>query len=209
MKAIQIRGNCQCCGRQQAVVGNTMSKHGYTIHYGWFNGVCSGERHAPMQVSRAYTDKIIAEINAEVPELLAKADKAKAGELTPATIKRDVIGKPREKEEIPFADATPREQRHALHAFEWNFRLRAKAGEDFAKMLGEVADKIHGTALVEVAKKEAPEFIMPRDQKLDQFGNVCTCTSVQGARVYYKYEKNGSVYKTWMGSQAWRKLAKV
>ena len=76
-------------------------------------------------------------------------------------------------------------------------------------MLGEVADKIHGTALVEVAKKEAPEFIMPRDQKVDQFGITCTCTSVEGARVYYKYEKNGSVYKTWMGSQAWRKLAKV
>ena len=38
-KEIQIRGNCQCCGKEQAVVGGLMSKHGYTVENGWFSGV--------------------------------------------------------------------------------------------------------------------------------------------------------------------------
>jgi hypothetical protein len=201
----QIRGNCQCCGRQQAVVGGGMSKHGYTVDHGWFNGVCSGERYAPMQVSRVHTDQIIVEVRAEVVELLAKADRVKAGEITPKTIMRS----PRfQKIEIAFADAEKHEQANAVQAMEWNLRNRARAGEQFAKALGEVADKVHGTALIEVAKKEAPEFINVGHQKS---GNemTYTCTSVQGARVYYKVQKGDKVFKGWMGCQAWRKMATV
>jgi hypothetical protein len=203
---IQIRGNCQCCGHQQAVVSGTMSKHGYTVEHGWFSGVCSGRNYAPLQVSRERTDSIVAQVRAEVPELIAQADKVKAGEITPATIK---IRKGGEKMEVAYADATPWQQSQARDSMEWNLRNRARAGEQFADSMEELANKIHGTALIEVAKKEAPAFIMPRDQKVDAQGFTCTCTSVEGARVYYKYEKNGSVYKTWIGSQAWRKMASV
>ena len=202
----QIRGNCQCCGHQQAVVSGTMSKHGYTVEHGWFSGVCSGRNYAPLQVSRERTDNIVAQVRAEVPELIAQADKVKAGEITPATIK---IRKGGEKMEVAYADASLSQQRQARDSIEWSLRNRARAGEQFANSMEELANKIHGTALIEVAKKEAPAFIMPRDQKVDAQGFTCTCTSVEGARVYYKYEKNGSVYKTWMGSQAWRKMATV
>ena len=203
---IQIRGNCQCCGHQQAVVSGTMSKHGYTVEHGWFSGVCSGRNYAPLQVSRERTDNIVAQVRAEVPELIAQADKVKAGEITPATIK---IRKGGEKMEVAYADAMPHQQSQARDSMEWSLRNRARAGADFADMMEKLANEIHGTALIEVAKKEAPAFIMPRDQKVDAQGFTCTCTSVDGARVYYKYEKNGSVYKTWMGSQAWRKMATV
>lgn len=206
MKAIQIRGNCQCCGRQQAVVGGTMSKHGYTVDHGWFNGVCSGERHAPMQKSRAFTDTIVAQIRAEVPQLIAQAEKVKSGEITPKTIK---IRKGGEKLEIAYEEATPWQQSQARDSMEWALRNRARIGEQFADSMEQLANEYHGTALIEVAKKEAPEFIMPRDQKVDAQGLVYTCTSVDGARVYYKYEKNGNTYKTWIGSQAWRRLAKA
>jgi hypothetical protein len=203
---IQIRGNCQCCGHQQAVVSGTMSKHGYTVEHGWFSGVCSGRNYAPMQVSREHTDAIVAQVRAEVPQLIAQADKVKAGEITPATIK---IRKGGEKMEVAYADASLSQQSQARDSMEWSLRNRARAGEQFANDMESLATKIHGTALIEVAKKEAPSFIMPRDQKVDAQGFTCTCTSVDGARVYYKYEKNGSVYKTWMGSQAWRKMATV
>jgi hypothetical protein len=203
---IQIRGNCQCCGHQQAVVSGTMSKHGYTVEHGWFSGVCSGRNYAPMQVSREQTDRIVAQVRAEVPELIAQADKVKAGEITPATIK---IRRGGEKMEVAYADAMPHQQSQARDSMEWSLRNRARAGEQFADSMEELATKIHGTALIEVAKKEAPAFIMPRDQKVDAQGFTCTFTSVEGARFYYKYEKNGSVYKTWMGSQAWRRLATV
>ena len=183
-----------------------MSKHGYTVEHGWFSGVCSGRNYAPMQVSREHTDAIVAQVRSEVPQLIAQADKVKAGEITPATIK---IRKGGEKMEVAYADASLSQQSQARDSMEWSLRNRARAGEQFANDMESLATKIHGTALIEVAKKEAPSFIMPRDQKVDAQGFTCTCTSVDGARVYYKYEKNGSVYKTWMGSQAWRKMATV
>lgn len=61
---IQLRGNCPCCGRDQAVLASgRMSKHGYTVEQGWFQGVCSGDSHAPMQKDRVVTDRIIAQVD--------------------------------------------------------------------------------------------------------------------------------------------------
>ena len=145
----QIRGNCQCCGRQQAVKNGTMAKHGYTVERGWFAGVCSGERYAPMQVSREHTDKVIADITAEIPELIAKADQVKSGNLLPNTI---VIGRYDSKQEIAYADATLAQQYKAKNSLEWSFRNRASAGEYFVKTLAEIADEKHGTELIVVTK---------------------------------------------------------
>jgi len=143
----QIRGNCQCCGRQQAVVGGLMSKHGYTVKEGWFSGVCSGRNYQPIQVSRTMTDKIIADISAEIPELIAKAEKVKSGELTPTTIKLRF-----NKETIPFEQGNLKQQSEARTSLEWAYRNRARAGQDFVKTMTEVADKFHGQPLIEVTK---------------------------------------------------------
>jgi hypothetical protein len=145
----QLRGNCQCCGRLQAVKNGHMSKHGYTKQHGWFAGVCSGERFAPMQVSRDQTDKVIADITAEIPELIKQAEQVKAGNLLPKTI---VVGHFDNKQEIPFADATPLQQSRARTSLEWSFRNRAHAGESFIKTLAEVVDEKHGTELVKIYK---------------------------------------------------------
>jgi hypothetical protein len=144
----QIRGNCQCCGRQQAVVGGLMSKHGYTVKEGWFSGVCSGRNFPPVQVSRTMTDKIISNISAEIPELIAKAEKVKSGELTPKTVKVRMMS----KEEIPFEQGELRQQAAAKTNLEWAYRNRARAGQEFIKAMTEVADKYHGTALIEIVK---------------------------------------------------------
>jgi len=143
----QIRGNCQCCGRQQAIVNGLMSKHGYTIKDGWFSGVCSGRNYAPIQVSRTTTDKIIADISAEIPELIAKAEQVKSGEITPKTIKLRF-----NKGEIPFEQGDRRQQSDAKTSLEWAYRNRARAGQEFVKTMIEVADKFHGTALIEINK---------------------------------------------------------
>jgi hypothetical protein len=147
-KEIQIRGNCQCCGKEQAVVGGLMSKHGYTVKEGWFSGICSGRNYAPIQVSRTTTDKIIADISAEIPELIAKAEKVKSGELTPKTVKVRMMS----KEEIPFEQGDLRQQSAARTSLEWAYRNRARAGQDFIKAMTEVADKHHGQPLIEVTK---------------------------------------------------------
>jgi len=200
---IQTRGICQCCGREQAIVNGKMAKHGYTVECGWFQGVCAGKNFAPMQVSRTETDSMVAAVRKEVAELIVKADKVASGDLLPTTITRS----PRFKREvIAFADAQSWEQKDAIKNMEFQFRRSAEMGADFANMMEKIANEFHGKELVKVEKKPAAEFIMPRDQKIDAQGNVCICTSVEGARVYFKFDKNGKTYKTWIGSQAWRKL---
>jgi hypothetical protein len=207
MKAIQIRGNCQCCGREHAVVDGRMAKHGYTVESGWFKGVCAGKHFAPIQVSREQTDTLIASVRKQVLEMIAKADLVASGEFKPTTITRHPHSK-KAMEFIPFAEATVYEQRDAIRALEWNYRRTAEMGTSFADMMVQVADKYHGKALVEVTKKEAPAFIMPRDQKTDK-DMIYTCSSVQGARVYYKVQKGAATFNGWMGSQSWRKMASV
>ena len=198
----QIRGNCQCCGRQQAVVNGTMSKHGYTVANGWFQGVCGGEFHRPMQVIRATTDRIIADITEEVTALLFQADQVLAGKMKPTKVVRGQFMK---AYEIDFADATAHEQAHAVQCMNWKLRSRAKAGEDFAKYLAETADQKHGTALIEVERKEAPASVTTGDKKTKD-GKTYTCRYVEGARVHYRMTRGENTFKGWIGIQAWRKM---
>ena len=198
MKANQIRGNCQLCGHQQATTGFAMSKHGYTVEHGWFAGVCHGEQHAPLQKDRSVADRVIAQVRAEAAELVIKADKVKAGEISPKVVVKTDIW--RNKTEVPFAEATVSEQNSARNTFEWALRGRASAGNQFADHLERCANLYHGTALVEVIKPAKAAPILVGDVKGDR-----TVTSVEGGRVYYKIEgKKGSF---WLGTQAWRKLA--
>jgi hypothetical protein len=198
----QIRGNCQCCGRQQAVVNGNMSKHGYKVNNGWFEGVCSGDHHDPMQISLITTDKIIDNISAEVAALLVQADQVLAGKLNPTKVIR---GQFKKAYEIDFADATAHEQAHAVQCLNWNLRQRAKAGADFAKFLRDVADSVYGTALVEVERKEAPVPVNTGDQKMKD-GKTYICRYVQGARVHYKMTRGEQTFKGWIGIGAWRNL---
>jgi len=43
------RGECQICGRAQMLPDGVLSKHGYTVDWGFFNGVCPGAGHRPFE----------------------------------------------------------------------------------------------------------------------------------------------------------------
>jgi hypothetical protein len=210
-KDIQIRGNCQCCAREQAVVGGLMSKHGYTVAHGWFQGVCSGNHHQPMQISRVETDRIVSEIRAEIPKLLAKAEQYKSGALKLESVLKRVLDIELKKwvdVKIAFADASWLEQRQAVDQVVWALKNKARSGELFANQLESTANKVHGTPLIEVAKKEVTP-IRVGDKKLSkESGSVFTCFKVDGARVYWSATRasDGKEMRSWMGSQAWRKL---
>ena len=213
-KDIQIRGNCQCCGREQAVVGGLMSKHGYTVAHGWFQGVCSGNHHQPMQFSRVETDRIVSEIRAEIPKLLAKADQYESGAIEPEFVTKRVLDVELRKwvdVKIAFVDATFLEQNRAVDQIVWGLRNKARNGKDFANQLESIADKVHGKPLIEVAKKEVTP-IRVGDKKVSKESNSeFTCTRVDGVRVYWSATRasDGKEIRSWMGSQAWRKLETV
>jgi hypothetical protein len=213
-KEIQIRGNCQCCGREQAVVGGLMSKHGYTVEHGWFSGVCSGNHYQPMQFSRVETDSIVSDIRAEIPKLLALADQYESGIKTPEFVMKKVLDTELRKwveVKVPFAEAHIVDQKSTVSQIVWGYRNRANAGKSFAATLESIANKVHGTPLIEVAKKEVEPIRVGDKKKNQESGTVYTCFKIDGVRVYWSAARacDGKVMRSWMGSQAWRKLATV
>lgn len=64
-------GTCQCCGNSQAV-NPFLAKHGYTVDFGFFNGVCMGADHAPLEESRVLCDSVCEQLTKSGNDLLAK-----------------------------------------------------------------------------------------------------------------------------------------
>ena len=78
-------GTCQCCGATQKLPNGKLSKHGYTIDNGWFQGTCYGAGHLPFEQSKDLIEGLIEsaqehieKINAEIEELKASTDHTKA-----------------------------------------------------------------------------------------------------------------------------------
>ena len=44
-------GTCQCCGKLHKLPNGRLSKHGYTVDWGFFNGVCLGAGFPPYELS--------------------------------------------------------------------------------------------------------------------------------------------------------------
>lgn len=47
----EYRGHCQACGRLQMLPSGKLSKHGYTVAFGFFSGVCVGSGKLPFEES--------------------------------------------------------------------------------------------------------------------------------------------------------------
>ena len=208
-KLTQTRGHCQRCGNQQAV-RHGISAHGYTVANGWFQGVCTGHRYAPLEKSRASTDDMIAEILAESSALRIKADETLAGKHDPIKYEtgfaKRVDGKP-VYETALFAEASEYKQQDIRTRLAWNMTQRAKAGEDFAKYMGALADKVHGTELKVVAKPQPAERIQAGDKRINSKGTVMTAVRQDGQRLHFKYERaDGKVLISWMSPRSWRVL---
>lgn len=57
---MQLRGLCQCCGRQQAVMNGVIAHHGYLRpEAGWQTPSCIGARFAPLSESCEQTGKMV------------------------------------------------------------------------------------------------------------------------------------------------------
>jgi len=210
MKKTQLRGHCQCCGREQAIVNGRMAKHGYTIVNGWFSGVCSGDSYAPMQTSREQTDKIIGQVGMEVMVLKALAKDYLTGKIVPEKIFRKVgFGNKATLVEIPFATAPAWQQTDCVNRTVYDLEQRAKQGEFFIRGLTDVVNGVHGKDLRVVILEEAPARIVGGEKRLHKDGHVYTSRYQEGARVYYDLAKGGKVFQSWMGVTSWRKLESV
>lgn len=210
-KKTQLRGICQCCGREQAVLASgRMSKHGYTVEHGWFSGVCSGQHFQPLQKDRDQADRIVANVRAEVLVLLQKADAYRTGVLTPETVQGHWDAKVRDYAQIAWADATAYQRAGELQRVTWKLTRRAEQGTSFADQLEATANRVFGTELRVVPVESGPAPIRFGEQRKNDKGVVLTVTGVRGARVHWSMTKaDGRVFNGWTGTQAWRRLATV
>lgn len=203
----QTRGNCPLCGREQAVKSSgLMSKHGYTVDHGWFNGVCRGQDHGPMQLDRAVTDRTVSEIRQEIPRLNARMAGLKAGTviLEMVTIHSVYVRTP--DKTVAWADATPEQQKRAVEIAVHQIGQRIKAGIEFTDFLESVANRVHGTPLI-IAEKPAATVYIQKGEKRQNGDKTYIADYQDGARVYFwAPNSTGKMFRSWMGSKAWRAL---
>jgi hypothetical protein len=86
------------------------------------------------------------------------------------------------------------------------FKGLVAGGEDFANYLQEIANLVHGTALIEVERKEAPAKINSGEQK-SVGDKTYNCRYVVGARVHYRMTRGEQTFNGWIGIQSWIKMA--
>lgn len=210
---IQLRGHCQCCGRQQAVIRGLMSKHGYEVkergNYGWFQGICQGERFKPIEVDRAQADAIVKAVREECASLRVRAEALRSGEVKPAKAKSgkkvEQAGVPRwkwEDEMVPFSEAPAHYQREAVESAAWNAQRRSEIGGSFANGLEKLADEYHGKPLLEVKAEAGPAPIEPGERRVAQRG-VLIAGEVYRGMVHWKDERG---FKSKMSTRSWRAL---
>jgi hypothetical protein len=52
-------GTCQACGSAQKLPGGVLAKHGYTVRWGFFSGVCPGSGRKPFETHTDYIAECI------------------------------------------------------------------------------------------------------------------------------------------------------
>jgi hypothetical protein len=147
----QMRGHCQGCGRLQAANPN-MAQHGYTVEAGYFNGVCYGARHAPLEKERDLLDATIVAIAKRADEDEDRALRLEQREEDPIEkVERRQIGYGRNRSyeyiKTPYAELDEYEKRQLREVLVWELRRDAKHGRAWIKDMQALAETVHGKPL--------------------------------------------------------------
>lgn len=146
---IQYRGNCQCCGRLQAMLDNgQIAKHGYTVQDGWFSGVCHGHNFPPLQIGRAGLDSMIFSINTDIKFLTGRLEAYRAGTSHPDLVSNMEPG--HNHRMIKWEEASDMQRRHGFRNEVSRMENRIRMGEAYIKNMNELAAEVLGTPLKEV-----------------------------------------------------------
>ncbi|AWN08564.1 hypothetical protein HOV04_gp62 [Xanthomonas phage XcP1] len=204
----QIRGNCQCCGRQHAYQRGAIAKHGYTVDNGYFNGVCTGNQYEPIQLDRKMTDTIVAMVRGQVADARSRADALESGKVKLGMVRQpgQIVRRGVEPVMVEFSTLRYWEQIDALTSAVWQLRSRANSGESFANQMAGLADALHGKPLIEVPVESGPAPIQYGEKRIDAYGAVMTVNRIDRGRVYWLRESNGKSQRGWTGSAAWRRF---
>ena len=132
------------------------------------------------------------------------ADKLRSGVLKPSMVRGRFDVAVRDYQTIPFADADPHFQAEAVKLAIYQADGRARAADAFADGHSKLCDAVHGLALKQVQKPEAPPPINVGNKRKLPNGRMAEASSVRGAMVRWQDEK-GFVGRS--SSRAWRGFA--
>jgi hypothetical protein len=152
------RGTCQACGRVQAVWQGSIAKHGYTVDWGHFNGVCQGAHALPMEQQTTLTVSIIAIATKSAERSEQLAVDLESGAIAPMYFK-SVYNRAKcksEKVEVAKETLMPYEVDQCLSLAVHQAKSRARDARYHAKLLTELMAARFGQALIPVKldKKE-------------------------------------------------------
>lgn len=204
----QTRGHCPYCGREQAIKNGTMAHHGYTVDWGYFNGVCQGQQHRPLEQDRTVWDQLKVKLLEDAAEKDDIARRLEDGTLDP-TGKTEKVRTGYGQYEMkftPWAELNQWQQRDERRAAVWANRGRAEGNRKHVKWMDELADKVHGQPLIEVTKVAPPAWIATGEKRRLENGKVAKVRENQGRRIVFKTEDGRT---GWMAPVSWRKLEVV
>lgn len=214
---IQYRGNCQCCGRIQAVINSAgaqrMAKHGYEVkdrgNYGYFAGTCQGIRFQPMQASRAVTDQLVATAREDAIKHDQRAADLKAGKVFPSQIRGRYNHERRDYDMKPFEEGDEWEKRSAVKSAIHSEECRASGARSWADQMEKLVNAVHGTALIEVDRDAGPAPIHYGDKRKNEAGDELEATAVYRGMVHWRSPRGDKVRTGRMSTRSWRLMAEV
>lgn len=176
MKASEVKGHCQVCGRIQVVKSGSlqMVNHGYKVRSGYFVGVCSGHDRLALEIDRNLLDYMVSWLRSEAGMHEMKAERLQLGADLPEMViarslpygsiyyhSRNVLdaklrGTPVMK---PWHQGSEMEQEYQLKMDIGHHESEARVARGHADGLIELAAKVHGQPLInrseeEMAKRE-------------------------------------------------------
>lgn len=85
-------GSCQACGRVQKLPGGVLSKHGYTVQWNCFNGVCRGTGELPYELSCTLIERFIQYADSQRNVIQLRVDKLNSPATEPKAWIHEYIG---------------------------------------------------------------------------------------------------------------------
>lgn len=215
---IQIRGNCQICGRDHAFIGAKMAQHGYTVEYGFFNGVCDGHKYLPVQKDITKLRQTQEYLRAEGAKNIRQGEALVAGKIKPEFVFRKTYPNGRHRdavvEQVKWDDCPDRERNEYRRHIGYQAQSQGRAMIDHANYLDMIADKYHGQPMTEVVK-EAPKSVTDPindgEKRKAPNGSIMEVLYVERARVYWKIAIEGrdKPMRGWTSTTAFRKYEKI
>jgi hypothetical protein len=171
MKASNVKGHCQACGRVHVVLDGKgiMSNHGYKVRAGYFQGICIGNGYLPLEESRSHLDYVVSYLRREALMHDVKAERLESGaDLPEQVICRSepygsVMYHSRYHDDVdlrgkammsPWHQGSVMEQKYQLEADIAHHKSEAGFARSHANSLVSLAARVHGQPLIDRAAEE-------------------------------------------------------